>query len=209
MHLIYGWRRTFPSSPFVRYADDGVIQCRTKREAVKIKKALGERFKEVGLEIHPDKTHIIYCKKSGRPRQKGEKVSFDFLGYGFKPRKAADRNGKYFSSYLPAVSQKAKKAMNKKIRDSNVRRSSHLSMEDIAKKWNPILRGWFNYYGKYTPSVLSIVLSRFNDVLIRWARRTLKSLRWSMRRAYKWLKGFARANLKSILALEACPPVGW
>ena len=188
--------KTFPSSPFVRYADDGVIHCRTKREAIQVRKALEERFKEVGLEIHPDKTHIIYCKKSGRPLPKGEKVSFDFLGYTFNPREAKNKKGEHFISYLPVVSKRAKKAMNKKIRESNVRQSSHLSIEDIAKKWNPVLRGWFNYYGKYTPSAFHIVLFRFNGALMRWARRTLKSLRRSMRRAYKWLKSFAKANSK-------------
>ena len=187
--------RTCPKSPFVRYADDGVIQCHTKQEAVNVRNALENRFKEVGLEIHPKKTHIVYCKKSGRTSLKGEKVTFDFLGYTFKPREAVNkRTGQHFGSYLPGVSSKAKKAMNKKIRDANVRRSSHLSVDEIAKKWNPILRGWFNYYGRYTPSAFYVVLSRFNGVLARWARRTLKSLRGSMRRAYEWIKGFVKAN---------------
>ncbi len=198
--------RNHPESPFVRYADDAVIHCRTKKEASQMRRALEERLCEVGLEIHPKKTHIIHCQMSGRRRLKGEKVNFDFLGYTFKPRPARNYRGEDFINYLPAVSNKAKKAMNDKIRKEKVRLSSHLSMEDIAKKWNPILRGWYNYYGKFSPSAMYIVLHRFNGALMRWARRTLKSLRGSFRRAYKWCKSFARARPQLFVHWRVAPP---
>ena len=198
--------KTFRTAAFVRYADDGVIQCHTKREAIQIKKALRERFKEVGLEMHSSKTNIIHCQDSSHPLCKGERVSFDFLGYTFKPRRAVSKTGSLFTGYLPAVSNKAKKAINKKIRNSGIRRSSHRSIRDLAREWNPILRGWCNYYGRYTPSALYIVLSRFNNVLTRWTRRTLKSLKGSMRRAYKWLKTFARANGELFWHWKQVPP---
>ena len=184
----------FPSSPFVRYADDGVVHCRTRKEAIRVKRALRERFKEVGLEIHPQKTHIIYCQQSGRPKQKGEKVNFDFLGYTFKPRPAKNHKGQDFISFIPAVSRESKAAMNKKIRKAKVRCSSHLDIDTIAEKWNSVLRGWYNYYGRFYSSAFHIVLTRFNSALILWAKRTLKSLKGSYRRAYRWLKRFAKAK---------------
>ena len=196
----------FPNSPFARYADDGVVQCHTRGEAVRIKAALSGRFKEVGLEIHPDKTHIIYCQQSGRPRRKGEKVTFDFLGYTFKPRPAKNSKGQCFISFIPAVSGSAKEAINKRIRKSKLRRSSHLSIDAIAERWNPVLRGWYNYYGKFYGSAFHVVLTRFNSVLILWAKRTLKSLKGSYRRAYQWLKRFAKANLGLFWHWRIVPP---
>ena len=198
--------KNFPNSPFVRYADDGVVQCNTKEDATQIKRALEERFKEVGLEAHPDKTHIIHCKQSKRPNLKGEKVTFDFLGYTFKPRAVKDPKGKLFTSFQPAVSGTAKKAMNDRIRRSNVRHSSHLSIEAIAKKWNPILRGWCNYYGKFYPTALSTVLMRFNWALTLWAKRTLKSLRGSRKKAHRWFKGLFKTNPHLFWHWKRWPP---
>ena len=186
--------RTFPRFPFARYADDAVIHCTTKSEAQEIRKELEERLAQVGLELHPDKTKIIYCKDSNRRGGKDEEVAFDFLGYTFKPRQALGRKEESFTSFLPATSGKAKKAINKVIRDWGVRRRSDKTLQEIAKFCNPRIRGWINYYGKYYGSALNVVLQRLNGALINWAKRTLKSLKGSYRRAYKWLKEFAIAN---------------
>lgn len=58
--------RNHPKVPFVRYADDGLVHCRSEREAVLLKAALGQRFKSCGLELHPEKTKIVYCRDANR-----------------------------------------------------------------------------------------------------------------------------------------------
>ena len=138
-----------PETPIVRYADDGVVHCRSKEEAEKVRNVLEERFKEVGLEIHPEKTKIIHCHISGRSQLKGEERSFDFLGYQFMPRRAKNRSGICFVNFLPAVSSSAKKAINTKIRNLNIRMRSDKTLFEIAEYCNPLIRGWMNYYGRF------------------------------------------------------------
>ncbi len=92
--------RNFPGCPFERYADDRVIHCTTEKEAKDILAALGKRLAQLGLELHPDKTAIVYCKDANR---KGpyEHEQFDFLCYRFGPRLAKNRRDQFFVGFLP------------------------------------------------------------------------------------------------------------
>ena len=198
--------RKHSGSPFARYADDAVIHCRTKGEAEEVKRQLEERLAEVGLELHPDKTKIVYCKDSNRPGGKYEEIQFDFLGYTFKPRMAMNKRGKLFTSFTPAISRKAKKAINETIRKWGVRLRSDKTLQDIAVFCDPKVRGWINYYGRYHKSALHAVLRLLNGALINWARRTLKSLKGSYRKANKWLKGFAKAHPTLFVHWRMLPP---
>ena len=140
--------RTYPEAPYVaRYADDAVIHCRSKGEAEEIKRKLERRLVEVGLELHPDKTKIIYCRDSNRRGGKGEEIQFDFLGYTFKPRLAENKQGKTFSSFSPAISRGAKKAINKTVRKWKIRLRSNKTLREIAGFCNPRIRGWMNVSG--------------------------------------------------------------
>jgi RNA-directed DNA polymerase len=146
--------RTHPDLPWCRYADDGLVHCRTEQEAEAIKASLQSRLSECQLELHPTKTRIVYCKVNGR-RGMYPNVKFDFLGYCFRPRRVmqpSDR--KVVGGFTPAVSPTAMKAMRAMIRDLNIRRSTQVTLADIARKLNPLLRGWIAYYGRYTPSAL-------------------------------------------------------
>ena len=198
--------KNHPSTPIVRYADDGVVHCRTKEEAEKVRNALEKRFKEVGLEIHPDKTKIVHCMNSNRNRRKGENVKFDFLGYTFKPRMARNKKGKTFTGFLPAVSEKARKAINKKVRDLNIRGRSDKTLREIAEYCNPMIRGWMNYYGKYYKSGLYPNFRYLNGAIVSWAKRTLKSQKGSFRKASKWVKRFQEKNPKLFVHWEWVPP---
>lgn len=154
--------RNKPNNPFARYADDGVVHCRNREEAEQLKAALLVRFKECELELHPEKTRIIYCKTGGQ-KVKDKEISFDFLGYTFRPRGAKNtKRNSIFVSFLPGVSKSAIKAMCKKTRESGLRNRTELSLTQIAKEYNPILAGWLNYYGVYYKSGMYPVLRHFN-----------------------------------------------
>jgi RNA-directed DNA polymerase len=184
--------RNFPGCPFERYADDGVIHCRSEAEAREVLSALSERLSEVSLELHPDKTRIVYCKDSNRTGSH-EHEQFTFLGYTFRPRRSKGRNG-YFVAFLPAVSDDAAKRIRTEIKRWRLHLRSDLSLEDLANRVNPIVRGWVQYYGRFYKSELWPSLQRINEYLLRWARRKYKRLRTSKRSARAWLEGVGRRS---------------
>ncbi len=146
---------------------------------------------DVGLELHPDKTKIVYCKDANR-KGSYEHEQFDFLGYRFRPRLARNRSGQFFVSFLPAISNAVIKAIGQKIRGWRLNLHSDKSLTDLAGFINPILRGWINYYGRFYPSRLFRTLKRIDEYIIRWARRKYKRLRTSIWRASNWLRGVKR-----------------
>ena len=141
-----------------------------------VRDAIAARLAEVGLELHPDKTRIVYCKDADR-RGDHEVTSFTFLGYTFRPRLAKNRRGKHFVSFLPAVSNDAVKAMGREIRSWHIARRSDKSLADLARMFNTIVQGWINYYGRFYKSMLYPFLRRINEHLVRWACRKYKRLR--------------------------------
>ena len=166
--------RTYPDLPWCRYADDGLVHCRTEQEAEVLKTALQARLSECQLELHPTKTRIVYCKVTGR-RGVYPNVKFDFLGYCFRPRRVlCPSDQKVVGGFTPAVSPTALKAMRAAIRDLNIRRTTQVSSADIARKLNPLLRGWIAYYGRYTPSALPTLFRYVNLTLLAWVRRKFK-----------------------------------
>jgi RNA-directed DNA polymerase len=168
--------RTFPAVTFERYCDDAVIHCTSQEQAHQVRDALATRLATVGLELHPDKTRIVYCKDDDR-RGDHEVTSFTFLGYTFRPRLAKSKYGKHFVNFLPAVSKDAIKAMGREIRSWHIARRSDKSLADLARMFNSIVQGWINYYGRFYKSMLYPLLRRINDHLVRWAMRKYKRLR--------------------------------
>lgn len=178
LHYVFdAWmQRHYPYVPWCRYADDGLAHCNSEEEAQKLLGSLAARFKECGLELHPDKTKIVYCKDGSRRKEYPTK-SFDFLGYTFRSRlcKNTKRNS-LFMNFTPAVSKGALKSMRATTRKDDLRNRTDLSLDDIARWYNPKLQGWLNYYGKYSRSALYPVWRHFNKTLVAWARRKYKSL---------------------------------
>jgi RNA-directed DNA polymerase len=193
LHYVFDkWmERNQSQNPFCRYADDGIAHCRTKSEAEELLKTLDMRFKECGLELHPEKTKIVYCKDDDR-RGDYPGTSFDFLSYTFRPRRAKNRWGNYFVSFLPAVSNKAGKAIRQKARRWKMHLRSDKSLEDLSKMFSPVIRGWINYYGKFYKSALYSTLRQLNRTLVRWAMRKFKKLKGHRRRAEYWLGKIAQ-----------------
>ena len=166
--------RTFPGIPWCRYADDGLVHCKTEQEALSIRAALEARLTECGLSVHPDKTKIVYCKDGSR-KGKYPNTKFDFLGYSFRPRAVKNRKrNSMFVSFMPAVSSTALTNMRQMTRKWNIRNRADLSLQEIAKMFNPILRGWLEYYGRFSPSAMYPVLRHFNMTLVAWAMRKFK-----------------------------------
>ena len=194
MHYAFDeWlRRNHPSVQFARYADDAVVHARSRQEAESLLTALRQRLAECGLELHPEKTKIVYCKDDDR-RGTHDHTSFDFLGYTFRPRRAKNRHGKLFVSFLPGVSQKAAKSIRATIRSWRLGATrNNQSLEEIAKFVNPFVRGWVNYYGRFYKSALTPVLRELEGSLAYWVRRKFKRFARHARRAVHWLGNIAR-----------------
>jgi RNA-directed DNA polymerase len=196
LHYVFDvWmKRTYPTILWCRYADDGLVHCKSELEAKQLLAALTNRFQECGLELHPDKTKIVYCK-DGKRRKNYPNKSFDFLGYEFRARGCkAKISGNMFTGFTPAASKTALKSMRETIRSSNLRNRTHMNMIEIAEWFNPILQGWLNYYGKYTRSSLYVIWRHFNLTLVSWSKRKYKSLRNSKDRSFKFISRIAKEN---------------
>jgi RNA-directed DNA polymerase len=184
-------RREFGSVPFVRYADDVICHCVSEKQARYVLGAIRRRMAEFKLRLHPEKTRIVYCKDD---RRKGSypNYKFDFLGYTFRPRTSMNKRGKRFVGFNPAVSNKAVKAIRQTIRSWNLTRRTRETLEDFARMYNPVIRGWINYYGSFCKSALYRTLWHLDRVLSRWARRKYKRISGGQRRAQHWLKRIIR-----------------
>jgi group II intron reverse transcriptase/maturase len=186
-------RREYPDVPFERYADDAICHCRSEAQALELRQALETRFAECLLQLHPQKTKVVYCKDANRPGDYPER-SFDFLGFTFRPRLAINHTGKRFVSFLPAVSQKAAKRIRLSVRRWRMHQRSDLELEDLAKKVRPILAGWVRYYGRFYPSQLRDDLRTIDAFIVRWVSRKYKRFRGHTKAKWTWLRSVKRRN---------------
>ncbi len=181
--------KQYPNLPWCRYADDGLVHCKTGQEANQILLALKKRFEECVLELHPEKSKIVYCKDDNR-RNDYSNTKFTFLGYDFRRRSAKNmRNNQLFLSFAPAVSNTAKKSMRAKTREILKNIGTHKSLNDVGHEVNPIIQGWINYYGKYHKTELNPVFQHFNLLVIRWLMRKFKRFKGKKARAGIFLSG--------------------
>ena len=193
-------QREYPIVPFERYADDVILHCRSEQEAQRVLAAVRERLAACGLELHPTKTRIVYCK-DGRRRQQYEHVSFDFLSYTFRARPARSHRGERFMGFLPAISAKRAKTIRQKIAAWRLTSRVSQSLGEFAELTDPAVRGWMNYYGKFYRSACHRVLQSLNHALVRWAHRKYKGLRRrSLTAAREWLRRLALRD-PAVLAL--------
>jgi len=186
--------REYPGCKFERFADDAVIHCVTERQAREVKDALGARFTEIGLLLHPDKTKIVYCKDGNR-RRDHPVTSFTFCGYEFRPRKSFSKAArKTFTAFLPAASPDKITEMGRKISSWNISRRTHLTLDDIARHVNPVLRGSLAYFTVFYPRMVIPLCKRVDLILARWARKKFKRLKRSRKRARDWLRGVRKRS---------------
>jgi RNA-directed DNA polymerase len=178
-------KREHREIPFERYADDAVCHCQTEEQATQLKAALAQRFADCKLELHEQKTKIVYCADSRRT-EKYPTVQFDFLGYSFRPRFAKSKDGKYFVGFNPAISPRAAQAIRKTMREWRFSRRVDLDIEDLARQVNPIFRGWLRYYGFFHRSALWCIELAFREHLVTWAKRKFRRLS-SRKMARRWV----------------------
>jgi RNA-directed DNA polymerase len=179
--------REFPGIGFERFADDVVVHCVTERQAHQVRQAIGSRLADIGLQLHPDKTRIVYCKDDRR-RLDYEQVTFTFCGYAFRPRKTFVR-GKPRTGFLPAAAPGKLTDMSRKVASWRLHRRTTGNLADLAAEVNPVLRGWLNYFTVFYPSAVNPIGKRIDRHLMRWARWKYKRLKPSDDRARTWLRG--------------------
>jgi RNA-directed DNA polymerase len=193
MHYCFDrWMQTtHPQCPFARYADDAVVHCRSQAEAEHLLAEIGERLAQCKLQMHPDKSKVVYCKDSNR-RKEYPRIAFTFLGFTFQPRAAVAKQGQMFTSFLPAVSRDATVRMLRTIKGWRLQRQTSTTIEDLSARYNPVLRGWWNYYGSFYQSAMDRVSYQVTRKLTYWARRKYKRFAGHLRRSVVWLEQVAR-----------------
>lgn len=186
--------KEFPSIPWARYADDGIAHCASLKQAKYLQRRLEERFQLFGLELNLEKTKIVYCKDEDR-QLKYPTISFDFLGYTFRPRHSKNKYGKFFTNFLPAIADKAKKAIRKEVRSWRLQLKADKTLKDISNMFNKKIQGWINYYRHFYKSEMYSVLRYINSCLVKWVRRKYKKRKYR-RRAEYWLGAIAQRERK-------------
>ncbi len=158
----------FASNPFERYADDIIVHCNSKEEAERVLSSIRERLQRFELELHPEKTKLVYCKNYLRKEQH-EHNSFTFLSYSFQPRgKRSSKGPNRFQAFTAAICCKAKAFIRERIREVFHPRITQLPLEFTAVKLNPKIRGWLNYYCRFNPRETHDVFLYLNDLIRRW-----------------------------------------
>lgn len=193
MHYAFDqWMARSPRNcPFARYADDAVVHCRTQAEAEQLLIEIGQRLQQCDLTMHPDKSGVVYCKDSNRV-QDYPRTQFTFLGFTFRPRVAVSRSGNKFTGFLPAVSKAALKHMRVVIKGWRLNRQTYATLEQLAQQYDPILRGWWNYFGRFYKTEMRVLIDYIDLRLATWVRRKYKNLRGHKQRSIDWLRRIAR-----------------
>jgi group II intron reverse transcriptase/maturase len=188
MHYAFDqWmKRTNPQCPFARYADDAVVHCRSQKQAEDVMQSIASRLAECGLTMHPEKSKIVYCKHSRRTKAY-RLVQFTFLGFTFRPRGARDKQGRLFTSFLPAVSDTALKRMRATVRGWKLHRQTPAALAELAQQYDSTIRGWMNYYEAFYRTEMQKLYQYLDQRLMQWARRKYKTLRKRKLRSADWL----------------------
>ncbi|WP_454054511.1 group II intron reverse transcriptase/maturase [Clostridium sp. Marseille-Q7071] len=185
--------RNYKEAPFERYADDAIIHCKNENTAQEILNALNKRLTECKLELHPQKTKIVYCKDKDRKLEYSN-TEFDFLGYTFRRVFIKDRTGRLQFNFLPLVSRKSAKSFRDKIKEKNIHSMSGSKIEMVAEILNPMIRGWLNYFSKYNKSAVKYTMDCINRRLVKWTMSKYKYFRNHRTNAEKWLKEIAKES---------------
>lgn len=187
-----------PNCPFERYADDIVVHASNESEAMQVLERIRERMQQCHLELHPQKTKIVYCPSLKRRKRKPDELQqFDFLGFTFRPRKVVTKRGKVTMGFLPSISIKSVKKIVAKMRSLKVHRWSSNGIEELSKRLSPLIRGWINYYGRVCKRGMNTLFLRINNRLVKWVYGKYKRFKRhkSFFLARKWLRNVAHRDM--------------
>jgi len=182
----------YPLVKMVRYADDLIICCRTHQEATRLLICIKQRLTDCGLTAHPEKTKVVYCKKSGR-NLNGFPVQFDFLGFSFRPIRMKLKKGGSFLQFDCIMSRKSKVRITQELRKLNFHNKTQRTIQDLAILLNPKIRGWINYYGRINRRCLKPVFYYLHHRMIKWILNKYKRFKGSKVKAIHWLSQVTQA----------------
>lgn len=186
----------YSKCPWERYADDGIIHCVSRKQAEFVLDMLKEQMKRYRLTIHPEKSNLVFCRRNNEPVPKEVETSFVFLGYCIRLRLVKSTQG-------IAVSVDAARSFRKKIR-MTIRKAGTTDIIILSQMLNPIIRGWMNYFCKFTPSeAFQKGINYVNQKLVRWIRKNRKKAKRSYRKAQTLLKRIALSNPKMFYQWQA------
>lgn len=185
------FEENYPELSYERYADDIIIHCKHFKQALSVLDSVNRRMKRCKLELKKQKTNIVYCKGNQKkhPPFKPKYVSFDFLGFTFKPRIVRNHTGRIYRGFTPAISKKAQSVITDKLFKLKLHRMVHLQLPQVANVLASKLRGWLHYFGKFRMSAMRYIMRVLNFRLTRWVRNKYKRFKkkhWYF--AYLWLK---------------------
>jgi RNA-directed DNA polymerase len=182
----------------VRYADDGVVLCRSAAQAGAALAAVGEILTGLGLRLHPDKTRIVDLREG--------REGFDFLGCHFRARMSGrlwEQRGivRYYLHRWP--SQRAMKRLRSKVRDRTGRNRVGRDIREVVADLNPVLRGWGNYFrtGNAAAKFRQLdryTVTRLRRLMIKKRGRNLRAgqvLRWDE----DWFNGHGLHRLRGTI----------
>ena len=169
--------KNFKGADFERYADDIIIHCRTQEQAEVILTQVRERLTKYQLELHPDKTKIVYCKQANRKGKYGVN-SFKFLGVQFRPLHVKNKQGKLFQGFSTVVPASSFRKIGDFIISQKLRNRTDCNIYQLSELINDRLAKWFNYFkdwGVYRNC--GYFFYRLNQRLIKWAMNRHKRLK--------------------------------
>jgi RNA-directed DNA polymerase len=175
----------YPNIAFIRYADDVLVHCQTEEEAKAILIAIKQRLSECKLCLSEEKTKIVYCLNYVRKQRKDYPKKFDFLGFSFKPKPIQSQKGGLFIGFGPTISQKAQSRIIDSWKTLKLHKHSENTLQDIAERLNPQIRGIINYYGKIHLLGLRSLFRNLQFRLCKWVRNKYKLKNFS--EGYRWL----------------------
>ena len=201
-YVLDAWlRREMRSVRSCRYADDAVIHCKSDVQARLVLRKLDERLRACKLELHPEKTRIVYCHDVNR-QGAYPTIQFTFLGYTFRPRKAVDKYGRVYVNFSPAVSREALRTMRQTVRGWHLQLRTDKELSDLSNMFGPVLRGWAQYYSRFYSKALRPLWRQVNDYLVRGMRWKYKHLARGVTRAARALGRLASRAPRSFVHWE-------
>lgn len=194
-------RHSAPLGTLVRYADDFVVMCRTKKECEQAEARVRVILARLGLELHPDKTRRVelYDGKQG----------FDFLGCHLHKRMSGmiwerERRAVYFLNRWP--SQRAMKRVRQRVKELTPRSRCHADIREVIRDLNPVLRGWGNYFRTGNASRRFVQIDGYVVARLRSLRLERKGRHLRPGEADRWTRGsFENLGLHRLRGTIAYP----